>query len=106
MKKLFLSLGCATMMAVMMVSCSKSNEQLLEEYRQTGTEVVEAMKAGDMAKVQSLCEKGDKLEKELQKRELTDDEKAELLKIELEIANNVGGAGVDMMQNAMDNLGL
>lgn len=105
MKKIFLSIALCAMMALATTSCSKSNTELLDDYRKIGTEVVEAMKAGDMSKVESLCKKGEKLEKELSERNLTAEEKAELAKIEYEIANNATSAATDMVNDAAKSFG-
>ena len=96
MKKIFLSIAVCAMMAIATTSCSKSTPDLLNEYRELGKEVVEATKKGDLVKIQSLAEKGEKIEKELKGRELTAEEKAELAKIEMEIANEMAGATSDM----------
>lgn len=96
MKKIFLSIAVCAMMAITTTSCSKSTSDLLNEYRELGKEVVEATKNGDLVKIQSLAEKGDKIEKELKGRELTAEEKAELAKIELEITSQMSDATSDM----------
>lgn len=97
MKKIFLSVAVCAMMAIATTSCSKSTPDLLNEYRELGKEVVEATKNGDLVKIQSLAEKGEKIEKELKGRELTDEEKAELAKIETEISSQMSGAASDML---------
>ena len=86
MKRRFLTLALAFtfMSSIALVSCSKSNQDLINDYRKLCKEAVEAQKSGDLSKIQSLTEKATKLEKELEKRELTDEEKAEMAKIALE----------------------
>lgn len=91
-----------------LTSCKKSNADLIDDYRDLCKEVVEATKDGNLVKVASLAEKGQKLEAELKERDLTDDEKAELLQIEQETAAEAADAAVTgtskMMESATDAL--
>ena len=67
----------------LLTSCGgeKSNKSLLNEYKELCSDIVKAAKKGDVEKVQKLKIKGEALETEIGKRELTDKEKAEYLKI-------------------------
>lgn len=87
------------MLALGLASCSKSNEALIEDYRDLCTEVQEAVKDGDMSKIISLSEKAEKLSEELSKRDLTDEQKAEMLRISTELMRN---SASDIMNNAQD----
>lgn len=64
-----------------LTSCSKSNDDLIKEYKELCSEVATAVKEGDAAKIQELSAKGEKLGKELSQRDLTDEQKAEILNI-------------------------
>lgn len=86
MKRKFLSIFAAAVLALAVASCSKSNEQLLNEYSDLCKEAVEASKSGDLVKMMSIAEKGTKVEKELSERTLTDQEKEKLTKITEEMA--------------------
>ena len=87
-------LGCA-----MLTSCSKSNEQLLDEYQKIGKEVVQATKDGDLLKIEKLAKKGESIEKELQSRDLTETEKEKMEEIEYEISVGMAGAASDKLND-------
>lgn len=82
-------------------SCSKSNGDLIKEYGEICEEVAEAYKNGDMSKVTSLAEKGQKIETELSKRDLTDEEKAEVAGITLKLAGSISGDVTEQLNAVM-----
>ncbi|MCH5214498.1 MAG: hypothetical protein J1E97_04835 [Muribaculaceae bacterium] len=97
MKKRFQFLFCAAAIAFSscLISCSKSNADLIDDYKKVCTELVEATQKGDVNKIKSLAEKGDKILDELNKRELTDEEKQEVLNISVEAANGAFSAAYE-----------
>lgn len=84
MKKIVMALACAALV-LGMAACKKSNADLIKEYKKVATEAVEAVKEGDIVKAAKLAQEGQKLEKELQEANLTDEEKAEVAQIALEL---------------------
>lgn len=70
-------------------SCEKSNADLLKEYQKVAEEIVTAIKDDNTAKINKLSEKGEKLEKELDQRDLTESEKEEKAIIEAEIFSSL-----------------
>ena len=92
-------MAAAVMCSVALSSCSKSNKDLLNEYRATANEFVEAVKSQDEAKIKSVSEKGDKIVKELRERDLTEEEQKEFASISIEmLSGSIGGAmeGMDL----------
>ena len=85
--------------AISMRSCSKSNEELISDYQELCGKVEKAIKDGDMAKVASLSEEGQKLGEELDKRELTPEQQAKVLEITADLMKN---STVNIMENAQD----
>ena len=69
----------------MFYACEKSNKDLLNDYQKVTEEMVSAIKDKDLIKIQKLSEKGEKIEKELGERNLSDSEKEEKAKIEVEM---------------------
>lgn len=106
MKKFFMILmtAGAILLGSGLVSCSKSNQDLINDYKNVCQELVEATKDGDLTKIASLTEKGTKIEKELSERELTSEEEAELAKIAEEVANAAVSGASNMMDNALEGL--
>lgn len=93
MKKIKVILSIAVLaLSASLTSCSKSNEALLNDYQDLCNELVEAVKSGDEAKAQEISEKGEKLAKELEGRDLTDEEKQQLVKITQEAGAAAMGA--------------
>lgn len=101
MKKTTLAFFAAVvlMFGTALSSCSKSNDDLIKEYSELCDEASKAVKDGNLIKLSSIAEKGDKIEKELKSRDLTDAQKEEVARIELQLAN-------DMSETAVDALGL
>ena len=92
-------MAAAVMCSVALTSCSKSNQDLINDYRKTAEEFVQAVKDKDEAKVKKLSDKGENIVKELEKRDLTESEKEEFTQISLEmITGAMGGAfeGMDL----------
>ena len=73
------ALGCAFMLS----SCSKSNQALIDDLRDVATEMKEAQQNGNMEKVVDLTKKATEIASELEKRELTPEEQAEIASIAL-----------------------
>lgn len=74
-----MAFACAALV-MGMASCKKSNADLIKEYQKVVTEYIEAVKAGDTEKAAKLDKEGEKLQKELEEANLTEEEKAELAK--------------------------
>ena len=91
MKKLFFPLA-ALALSISLASCSKSNEALIKEYKELGEQIEAAAEKGDMQKIATLAQKGQKLAKELDGREFTEDEQVEILEITSEIAKAAASA--------------
>ena len=70
-------------------SCAKSNEDLLKDYKNVASELVEASQDGDLKKMEELAKKGEKIDKELNGRDLTDSEKEEKAEIEVEMMRSL-----------------
>lgn len=80
MKKIKLILSMAVVaLTLTLTSCSKSTDSLIEEYGQTLNEYVEAHVNGDTSKAEKLESKIDDLSKELDSRELTDEQHAKIV---------------------------
>lgn len=82
-----------------LTSCSKSNQDLIKEYQELCDEMIQAVKDGDAKKVESIGKKGDKLAEELDKRDLTDEEKQEVLKITSEMVSEMTSVAADAFGN-------
>lgn len=87
MKKhiLILMVGLGFMLFALLSSCNKSNEDLIKDYEKICTEMATAVKNHDHAKVLSLQEKGGKLEEELNKRELSEEEIMKVKKLQTQL---------------------
>lgn len=99
MKKTTLVLFAAVllMFGTALSSCSKSNDDLIKEYSELCEEASQAIKDGDLTKLPSIAEKGDKIEKELKNRDLTEDQKEEVARITLQLADDMGEAAADAL---------
>lgn len=78
------------------VGCKKSNEALIKEYSELCSEILDATKDGDAAKLSSLENKAKSLAKEMDSREFTDEEQAQIAHITAEISSamfSASGAG-------------
>ena len=96
MKKRIFTFAAATalVMSLTLTSCSKSNASLINDYREATQEFVEAIQAGDSEKVQKISEKVEKISNELGERDLTPEEKQEIVQISVEAAGAAfGGMG-------------
>ena len=88
-KKVIHLVACTSLfLGFLLVSCSKSNDSLIKEYKDLCTQVEKAIKDGDITKAVSLAEKGDKIEKELSERTLTPEQQAQVLEITGELMMN------------------
>lgn len=72
-------------------ACEKSNQDLLNDYQDLVTEMADAIENGNLIKVQEISKKGEKIEEELNKRDLSESEKNEKAKIEAEIVSAISG---------------
>lgn len=91
MKKKILPLFAviAVVCSMMLVSCHKSNARLIEDYRDVTEKAIEVSTKGDFDKLESLCKKAVKIGEELKKRELTTEEKAEIVRIDNEALSKI-----------------
>lgn len=93
MKKLskYYALGALFLGSFIFCACEKSNKDLLKDYQEVSEEMVSAIKDKDLNKVQKLSKKGEKIEKELGERDLSESEKEEKAKIEAGMMSSVSG---------------
>ncbi|MDE6049642.1 MAG: VENN motif pre-toxin domain-containing protein [Paramuribaculum sp.] len=104
MKKLFLFLTILSVSCMsMLTSCQKSNADLIKEYEGVCKELVTATENGDFTKIATLAEKGQKLEKELSERDLTDEEKSQLIEIQSTVASGVISGAADGLSNMVES---
>ena len=91
MKKLskYYALGALFLGSFIFCACEKSNADLLNDYQKLTEEMVSAIQDKDLVKIQKLSEKGEKLEKELNERDLTDSEKEQMAEIEAEMLRSL-----------------
>ena len=91
MKKLstYCALFALLLGSFMFASCEKSNKDLLKDYQKVSEEIVTAIKDGDLIKAKQLSEKGEKIDKELGERELTDSEKEKKAEIEASVVGSI-----------------
>ncbi|MCH5236616.1 MAG: hypothetical protein J1E95_02315 [Muribaculaceae bacterium] len=66
-------------------ACEKSNKDLLNDYQNVSKEIVSAINNGNLEEAKKLSEKGEKIDKELGERDLSDSEKEEKNEIEAEM---------------------
>ena len=66
-------------------ACEKSNQDLLKDYQKVSEEMVSAIQRADLDKAQKLAEKGEKIDKELGERDLSESEKEKKAEIEAEM---------------------
>lgn len=87
MKKLSKYLGfCALFVgSFAFCACEKSNDDLLKDYQKVSEEIVSAIHDGNLDKAKKLSEKGEKIDKELGERDLTESEKEKKAEIEAEM---------------------
>lgn len=87
MKKILSIMAAIAVVCCMaLTSCSKSTPDLINDYRDLCKEAAAAVEKGDIVKLATISEKGAKIEKELNNRELTPEEKEELVKISADFA--------------------
>lgn len=70
-------------------ACEKSNKDLLKDYQNLSQEMVSAIEDKDLNKIQKLSEKGEKIEKELCERDLSEYEKEKKAEIEAEMMSSL-----------------
>lgn len=99
--RFIIAVAAIALCSTVIVSCYKSNDELLEDYQQVATEVVEATKAGDMNKVKSLS----KLENELSKRSLSDKQEKRLMDINSKLASGMISISYDALGSALGEEG-
>ena len=102
MKK-FIGIICVALsvcIGSLLTSCGgeKSNMDLINEYKELCSEVSKAIKNGDTNKIPELSKKGEALEKEINERELTDEEKAEFIKITNTLMSEFPEGAAGMME--------
>lgn len=104
MKKIFFSMAILAMTCMsLLTSCQKSNADLIKDYENLCKEIVEATEAGNLVKVATLSDKGQKLEQELSNRNLTDEEKAQLLEIQANVATGVVSGAAKGVGNMLES---
>lgn len=103
MKKNFLRFLGMFVLCLCIASCSKSNGDLIKEYGKICDEIGVAYQKGDMDKVSSLVEKGEKIEKELSERDLTDNEEAEVVAIATRLADTISEDFMNQLNAFMDD---
>ena len=91
MKKNFLRFLGMLVLALCITSCSKSNGDLIKEYSEVCEELADAYNEKDVNKIASLSEKGEKLLTEIEQRDLTDEEKAEVALLTLKLGSSIKG---------------
>ena len=74
-------MAVAFTLCVALTSCSKSNQDLIDQYRKASVELVEAAKAGDTDKVEKVQKEIEGIANDLDKRELSEQEEEEILEI-------------------------
>lgn len=79
------ALGTLCLSSMVFCSCKKSNEDLLKDYQEVSEEMVSAIEYGQLDEAKKLSEKGEKIDKELRERDLTDSEQEEKAEIEAEL---------------------
>lgn len=78
-------IAAALAFSAALTSCHKSNQALIDELRQTTTELVDAVKANDNDKVKELSDKMNEIGEELDQRDLTPEEKQQIMQIGMEL---------------------
>lgn len=86
-KVLFLVAAMALCGSSLMVSCKKSNADVIKEYRELCDEVVEAANSGDLSKSMEVAKKAQKFEEENKDREFTPEEQQEMADISMKMFN-------------------
>lgn len=71
------AIGCSSML----MSCSKSNADVIKQYETVCKEAAEVANSGDMEKVKKIEEKIQAVQKEMEGREFTPEEQQEILDI-------------------------
>lgn len=98
----FLFASLAIFSVAVFSSCTKSNEELISDYKSLCEKVEKAVKNGDMEKVASLAQEGQKLGEELDKRELTSEEQAQVI----EITSNMTSAVAGTIENSVQGFSM
>ena len=80
-KILFLFAVVAIMVSTALVSCSSSNEKLINDYRDVCKELISAMQNNDATQVMALKEQAENIEKKLQECDLTEEQQEEVQQI-------------------------
>ena len=96
MKKKLLGFLGIIVLCLCVASCAKSNADLIKEYGEIFDQLADAYSEQDTAKITSLTLKAEKVLLELNKRELTPEETAELQELTIKFGTKFGG----QMQNA------
>lgn len=105
MKKIFLILivvGAFFMQGL--TSCSKSNSELIDEYKTAIKEQIEASGRGDSEAARKAGEKASKISKELEGRKLTSEEKQQVIEAAAEIGETIQTTGIQMMNDAVNQV--
>lgn len=83
-----------------LTSCSKSTPDLINAYKNAVKEQIEATGRGDSEAAQKAGEEATKIAKELEGRNLTPEEKQQILDAASEISETAVSTGIEMMNNA------
>lgn len=91
MRKLskYFALSALCLGSFLFCACEKSNKDLLKDYKKVTEEMVTAIQDKKLDKIQELSKKGEKIEKELGERELSESEKEEKATIEAQMLEAV-----------------
>lgn len=103
MKKIFIKMFVMALMfvgSIAVVSCQKSTEQLLDQYEEVCKKAGKAINDGNIISLDKLAKEGNDIEKELSKRELTPEEQQRYLKLQAELAQELG----NKMSGALDDV--
>lgn len=80
-----LAVAAVMLCSSVLVSCQKSNKELIDELGTIAKETKEAVQNGNLAEAASLAAKGKEISEELFDRDLTFEEKAQLVQVMSEL---------------------
>lgn len=103
MKKFFsILIVTAALFTQGLTSCSKSNSELIDEYKSAIKEQIEAEGNENPEAVRKASEKASKIAAELKTRTLTPEEQQQVADAASEVAETIVNTGVKMMNNAIN----
>lgn len=85
-----------------LTSCSKSTPDLINDYKNAVKEQLEATGRGDSNAALKASEKASKIAKELEGRDLTPEEKEQVMDAAMEISETAVSTGMKIMNDAVD----